>query len=124
MSMPTQNSIRTTLSAPLFREGFLLLLFLFAGSHAVGHVGASVYLSKGAVIPIATGLVVGCWLRRRLGERRDDWSDAGLVLVVSALGIVASWVVAAALFGDAGKSIRIPGFVLAVLLGSVLVRAR
>ncbi|MFC3959021.1 hypothetical protein ACFOUR_11665 [Halovivax cerinus] len=68
------------------------------------------------------GLFTGIGLRLYLGTD-SDWSAFLIVFVVSVAGITFSWVVSAALFGDAGESGRIPGFFLAVLLGSVLARA-
>ncbi|ELZ11137.1 hypothetical protein C479_07508 [Halovivax asiaticus JCM 14624] len=117
----TARSLRALLSNPIVRES-VLLVFLLVGSHLEGVVEVPKYVSIGAVIPILVGLFAGIGLRLSLGDE-SDWSAFPHILVVFVVGGAFSWIVSAALFGSVGESVRISGFCLAVLLGSVLARS-
>lgn len=102
---------------PVVREGVGILL-LFGASLVT--VDARSYLSTGAAIPIAAGLVLGAIMRDIVDRDRVSMgTKAATVLALFVGGIFGSWVFASFLFGSTAESARISGFALAVLIGSL-----
>lgn len=99
----------------------LVVLVVGASTFVVSPV---LFTSVGAFVPIAVGFFAG------IGTRKiTDWTDrsnAVAVIVAASIfvgGLALSWWLASALFGPTAKAARIPGFLVAFLLGGLFAGA-